>query len=310
MAKKESAVLALDIGGTNTRLGIAKDNKLVAKKTYPTKKLMGLLPVMKEFLKNNKKYSITMCGIGFAGPIVGKKAELTNADLKIDKAELEKYLNINVTLVNDFFAVGKGVSVLQEKDLYSVRKTGFNNNVQMVVGPGTGLGKAYVIDGKVVPGEGGQTLAGIKDIHDYQLIESIKKKKSDIIYYEDLISGRGIVNIYRHLAIKSNIDRDSKVGIKINSNHIMSAETVTSCSKNDELCNLTLMEFTKFYARFVRDSALHLIPSHIYLAGGISPVIIDYIKKYFLAEFTEHRAYSALLNKMSISVVLNTDVGL
>ena len=88
------------------------------------------------------------------------------------------------------------------------------------------------------------------------------------------------------------------------------AETITNQCGNDELCDSTLVYFTKYFARFTRDSALHLIPSKIYLSGGISPIIKEYIKKYFMKEFIKHRKYSGLLKKINISVVLNTDVGL
>ena len=73
---------------------------------------------------------------------------------------------------------------------------------------------------------------------------------------------------------------------------------------------MTLRIFTKFYARFVRDSALNLISSEVYLVGGISEAIKPYLKKFFLKEFLKHRTYSSMLKKVKLSVILNEDVGL
>jgi glucokinase len=73
---------------------------------------------------------------------------------------------------------------------------------------------------------------------------------------------------------------------------------------------MTLRIFTKFYARFVRDSALNLISSKVYLVGGISEAIEPYLKKFFIKEFLTHRKYTSMLKKIHVAVILREDVGL
>lgn len=300
----------MDIGGTNCRIALVENNKIIKKEIYATKEIKDLFRLINEFLKKNKKDDIKKACIGFAGPVIEGKAKLTNADLTINRKLLEKKLNIKIFLINDFHAIAQGIKVLKNKDFIVLNRSKFNNKVKMVVGPGTGLGKAYVVHELVFPGEGGLTLMGIEDIHDYSLLDFLRKEYGKQVYYEDILSGKGIINLYKHLAIKTSSQRSYQAGEKIKKTVMKSAEMITKYSNKDELCKLTLKEFTRYFARFTRDSALHLIPSHIYLCGGISPKIKEYLKKYFLKEFVKHRVYSELLKKINISIVLNTDVGL
>ncbi|MBN2367606.1 ROK family protein [Candidatus Woesearchaeota archaeon] len=303
-------VLGLDVGGTNLRIAQIKIKKkpvIVKQVNYLTKDVKNIINIINKF---DKKCDAAC--IGFAGPIVGNKAALTNAELKIDLSELKKKTNLkDITLINDFHAVGYGVPFLEKKDFLVLNKgTGFNNKVQMVVGPGTGLGKAYIINNKVYPCEGGLTVVGIEDIEDYALLDYLKGKYKGQVYYEDIISGRGLIDIYDHLEIKSNLEVNLKIRKLIKAEPVNKAKLITKYSKEDKLCDMTLRIFTKFYARFVRDSALNLISSKVYLVGGISEAIKPYLKKFFIKEFLKHRKYTALLKKVNLSVIINTDVGL
>ncbi|MEM3374821.1 MAG: ROK family protein [Candidatus Woesearchaeota archaeon] len=311
------AYLALDIGGTNTRIAFieVKNNKpkiVKLLKTY-TKNITNLAEFIKEFNKNNAKYAC----IGFAGPVLGNKARLTNGELEINVNDLKKKTNLKeLYLINDFHAIGLGVKYLDKKEFLVLNNgIGFNNNVEMVVGPGTGLGKAYIINNKVYPCEGGLTTLGIEDIQDYALLDYLKDKNKNLkngtqVYYEDVVSGNGLIDIYDHLEIKTNMKLNLKLRNLIKAEPVNKAKIITKYSSKDKLCDMTLHIFTKFYARFVRDSALNLISSKVYLAGGISEAISPYLKKYFMSEFLKHRKYTNLLKKVHISVILNQEVGL
>jgi glucokinase len=307
---KEKYVLALDVGGTNLRIALIEiKKKPIIKKheNYLTKDVKNLASVIKKF-----NHGATTACIGFAGPIVGNKASLTNANLGVDIAKLKKETKLkNIELINDFHAVGYGVKFLKESDFLSLNKgKGFNNNVRMVVGPGTGLGKAYIIKGEVYPCEGGLTTLGIEDIEDYALLDYLKEKHPGQIYYEDVVSGNGLIDIYDHLEIKSNLEVNLKIRKLIKEEPVNKAKLITKYSSKDRLCDMTLRIFTKFYARFVRDSALNLISSKVYLVGGISTAIKPYLKQLFVKEFLKHRKYKPLLKKVNVRVVLNQDVGL
>ena len=307
---KNNIVVGLDVGGTKLRIAsIEIKNKpiILNEKTIFTQKVKNLAPLIRNF--NNK--ADAAC-VGFAGPIVGNKAKLTNAELSVNVKKLMKETKLKeITLINDFHAIGYGVPFLSKSDFLVLNKgQGFNNNVEMVVGPGTGLGKAYIIINKVYPCEGGLTTLGIEDIEDYALVDYLKHKYSGPVYFEDVISGRGLMDIYDHLEIISNLKINFKVRNLIKEEPVNKAKLITLYSSEDQLCDMTLRIFTKFYARFVRDSALNLISSKVYLVGGISAAIKPYLKKFFITEFLKHRKYTSLLKRVNVSVILEQNVGL
>jgi glucokinase len=307
----KNTVLGVDVGGTNLRIALIeiKNKKpiIIKQKRFITAKVKDLPSVIKEFGNSSK----TAC-IGFAGPIVGNNAKLTNADLSVNITDLKKKTNLKeITLINDFHAIGYGVPFLNKSDFLVLNNgKGFNNNIKMVVGPGTGLGKAYLIDKKVYPCEGGLTTLAVADIDDYSLLDYLKDKYNGQVYYEDVISGRGLIDIYDHLEIKTNLQINFKIRKLIKEEPVYKAKIITEYSSKDKLCDMTLKIFTKFYARFVRDSALNLISSRVYLVGGISVAICPYLETFFIDEFLKHRNYSQLLKKINVSVILKEDVGL
>jgi glucokinase len=305
-------VLALDVGGTNIRIAKVeiKNRKPIIKKEkhFLTKDVNNLSSVINGFRDKEE-----VACIGFAGPIVEKEAKLTNADLRVNINDLKKETGLKeIKLINDFHAVGYGVPFLNKKEFYVLNKgKKFDNNVEMVVGTGTGIGKAYIINNKVYPCEGGVTTLGVGDIGDYALLDYIRTKYNVAsVYYEDVVSGRGLLDIYDHLEIKTNMVLNMKVMRLIKEEPVNKAKLITKYSSKDKLCDMTLQVFTKFYARFVRNSVLNLISSRVYLVGGISIAILPHIKKYFMQEFLKHRVYTNMLKKVDVCVVLNTEVGL
>jgi glucokinase len=305
-------VLALDVGGTNIRIAKVeiKNRKPTIKKErhFLTKDVNNLSGVIKGFREKEE-----VACIGFAGPIVEKEAKLTNADLRINIDALKKETGLKeIKVINDFHAVGYGLPFLKKKEFFVLNPgKGFNNNVETVVGPGTGLGKAYIINNKVYPCEGGLTTLGVGDIGDYALLDYVRTKYNVAsVYYEDVVSGRGILDIYDHLEIKTNMELNMKIMKLIRAEPVNKARLITKYSSKDKLCDMTLQIFTKFYARFVRNSVLNLISSRVYLVGGITTSIQPSLKKYFLQEFLKHRVYQGMLKKVDVSIVLNTEVGL
>ncbi len=303
-------VLSLDIGGTNTRIAVAEIDKrpiIKKEKTILTQKVKSVSSLINSF---NKK--IEIAGIGFAGPVLSHRAKLTNADLSINSSEIKKNTNLKkIHLMNDFFAVGVGSKFLRKSDLYSINDgKGFKNNVSMIVGPGTGLGKSLTIKDKVYPCEPGGTTLTIEDIDDYALFDYLKIRYRRMPIYEDVLSGNGLLDIYNHLEIKLNLPTNMKIKALIKEEPYYKAQVITKYSEKDKLCHMTLQIFTKFYARFVRDSCLNLLSSDVYLVGGISIAIKPYLKKYFMEEFLNNERYKKILKKVNINLVKNLDIGL
>jgi glucokinase len=303
-------VLALDIGGTNSRIAIFEiTNKgplLKKKKIVATNSIKDISKFINSF---NKK--IENCCIGLAGPVIGTKAKLTNVNLTIDVNKIKKDTILKeVTLINDFQARGHGIKYLSKNEKNMLHRGKKSNNISIVVGPGTGLGKVHIIDNNVYPCEPGWTTIGISNIDDYALMDYLKNKFDRQVYYEDILSGRGLIDIYDHLEIKSNLDTNMRIRKLIKEEPVHQAKVLVKYSSKDKLCDMTLRIFAKFYARYVKDSCLNLLTGKVYLIGGMSNAIKKYLKKEFMDEFTNHDVYSDMLKNVKIELVTNENIGL
>ncbi len=324
------SIISLDIGGTNTRIGLLEISQSQNKIMIAVKKKKKYLTesIIKKLGKSNQTSSITMfseavssiikkfgkeskaktsnIAIGFAGPVSGKRPKLSNLGMALDIDLLrEKTKASSVNIINDFSANAYGFPFIKKKDIFVLQKgiSKPNPKVIMLLGAGTGLGKSYIIDNRVYSCEPGWTLVGIKDIDDYALLDYFKGKLSRTPYYEDLVSASGLVNIYKYLEIKYNL---AKKSIKSSPD----TKLIIKYGKKDKLAGISIARFMDFYSRFARDSCLGLIPDEVYLTGGLSAALKPFFEKYFLKGFLDNARHKALLKKIRISLVLNEDIGL
>ena len=221
--KFSSYVLGADVGGTNTNIAIAgiKNLKpsLLFSLNFKTQKLESMIPPIKKTLAYaQKKYKIKvgLACFGVAGAVTYKDSiKLTNVNFNIDKDELIKKTPLEtISIINDFQALGYGLNLLDtknKKDIFEVRK----GNSQMhplfstkaLLGAGTGLGKSILVYDKNLdiyvpfPSEGGHGDFPPQNDFEMQLVQFIKKfiAISQPLTYEELLSGRGIENIYLFL---------------------------------------------------------------------------------------------------------------
>ncbi|MGC9976191.1 MAG: glucokinase, partial [Syntrophales bacterium] len=115
-------LLAGDIGGTNTRLGIFSKEKGVRSPVvavgFPSGQFPDFITIVREFLKNVNIRLDAAC-FGVAGPVVKGTAKITNLPWIIDEKELGKELNLPfVRLLNDLEAIAYAVPLLERSDLH------------------------------------------------------------------------------------------------------------------------------------------------------------------------------------------------
>ena len=159
-AKFDRLVLAGDIGGTNTNLGLVgyKDGKftLILETVCPSKDIDGLEAPIRETLKiaaeNNADLKPSHVCISAAGPVANNKCVMTNLPWSVDGDALSAATGIPTLVINDFMAISYGIPTLDVDDPKQIFKLTHTDGSQpapqkatkAVIGPGTGMGVGFL----------------------------------------------------------------------------------------------------------------------------------------------------------------------
>ncbi len=204
-SEKPSLILAGDIGGTHTRLGIygISQGKLrtVLEKTFPSPAYAGLKFILREFLEKGARIDAACFGV--AGPVIRETAKTTNLPWVVSAASLKKELQIErVEVINDLVANAYGIAVLTRNDLETLNKGKRVEGNAGLISAGTGLGEALLFwDGKrhiPSPSEGGHVEFGPRNRLEMELLEYLMNRFNHVSY-ERILSGAGIVHLYQFL---------------------------------------------------------------------------------------------------------------
>ncbi len=143
--------LGIDIGGTDIKFGVIKDEEIIAKRQIPTISCSSADELVDYIANAAEKlideYAITKVGVGVPGLIRHKK--VTSVNLPFDSTPLgellSKKLNMAVKMENDANCAALGEALIGEgKD--------FRNQIMITIG--TGLGGGIIIKNKIYHGKG------------------------------------------------------------------------------------------------------------------------------------------------------------
>lgn len=314
MALKQWNLVA-DIGGTNARFGVADYNsqqmKFIA--SYSVLDHVQFSDVLRHFLKavhaSGEWLDLPEAAcLAVACAVESDFVQFTNSSWVIERKQLCALLNTsNVHLINDFMAVGYGISVLKPKDWVQVGAgQPVPNKPIVVLGPGTGLGVCSLIPVgtgyQVVDGEGGHVdFAPVND-QEAEVLAVLRQKHSRVSI-ERLLSGQGIVNIYQSLAVLAGQQAVYQSPAEI---------TSAALHQSDELAIETLHFFCRTLGSVAGDLALTLgAKGGVYLAGGILPRFIDFFKRSdFQRRFLAKGRFSDYLSDIPLRVVTKENLGL
>ena len=322
----DSFLMAGDIGGTNTSLGIfgVKNNPaLLVSFHFKSRELRALHDAVNEALaysKDNYKINITKACFAVAGVLSanGDYAQITNAKWDASRKILLKKTNLKkIALINDFEAVGYGINTLAKKDVMAIKKAKPTPKAPiLVIGAGTGLGKTTLVYDrhqkayKPIPSEAGHSDFAAQSKLDFELVDFIRKrKKAKSVSYEQVLSGQGLGNIYLFLR-KNKKFKAAKYTKEIDKSK-SKPELISKYRKADKTCKETFEIFKIAYAGFAKNMALDgLALGGVYIAGGIAPKNREIFDKSFVKIFEESLKMGHILKRMPIYLILNYDVGL
>jgi len=316
-------LLAGDIGGTNTRLGIfSKEKGLrspLIEADFRSRQFPDFMTIVREFLKGINIRTDAAC-FGVAGPVMKGTAKITNLPWIIDENKLGRELNLPfVRLLNDLEAIAFAVPLLEPSDLHTLNEgSPVSGGSAAVVAPGTGLGEAFLTwDGthyRGRPSEGGHVDFAPSDDLERELLTYLQEKLGHVSY-ESVCSGPGILNIYCFLREKCYAEEPSWLSMRMageNDPVPVIIECALDRVNRCDLCVMTLNIFVSILGAEAGNLALKVMATtSVYLGGGIPRRILPFLENgRFMKSFRYKGRMSELVSQIPVFVILNPRIAL
>tara|TARA_B100000579_G_C22823280_1_gene851731 strand:- start:126 stop:1130 length:1005 start_codon:yes stop_codon:yes gene_type:complete len=307
-----------DIGGTNARLAFSNSDSDGLKEP----KIFNCIdfPTIEDLLTHYCKISEispNSLSLAVAGPVLDDLVKLTNGNWEFSKQKIMKNFKLDrAVFINDFtaqayaqvpfFSGGYKIENWEKEQSKPIGKliegTSNQNGPLLILGPGTGLGVATLVFGKneiiVLQGEGGQVHFTPRSDLEAEMYLWLRKENKNVSA-EEVISGRGLVNIYRFLKEKENLPNMNEGG------NPLSAEAIGEAAlKGNEVC----MKAVKLMFGILGTVAANGVLTNgswggVIIAGGITPKLIDLFKASpFQENFSSHEVYRKLLERVSVYI--------
>ena len=313
-------ILAGDIGGTSTRLGLFKGdvNRLepVRMKTFRSRDYKGLGAIVTEFLAADSPKIPAAC-FGIAGPVRHGKVAGPNLAWEVHDQAVAQELNLaNVTLINDLEANAYGITALKPEDLVTLQagEPGAQGNCA-VISVGTGLGEAGMYwNGKThlpFACEGGHADFAPRDEIESDLLVYLRGKFGRVSY-ERVLSGNGQLLLYEFLRDVKGRRETPSVVEQMRSDNPSAVITRAGLAGTCDLCVDALNWYVSLYGAEAGNLALKMMAAGgVYIGGGIAPKIIRKLEEHtFLISFLAKGRMQPLLEAIPVRVIMNDKTAL
>ena len=309
-------VLAGDVGGTVTRLGVFEvagdELREIREQSFASATASGLGEILSEFLEGRDSGCRAAC-FGIAGPVTGRRMRTTNLPWLLDADALERETGISpLVLMNDLEATAWGAIRLGDAGVCQLnpgRDDACGNGA--VIAAGTGLGEAGIYwDGRAMlpfACEGGHTGFSPADELGDGLLQFLRQRHGGRVSWERVLSGSGLADLYRYMLEGAGkmapdwfIEAD-RAGDPTPA--IAAAGLENSC----EVCASTLEVFARLYGEEAGNLALKIMATGgVWIGGGIAPKILPVLTGgAFMEGFLAKGRMRPLLESMPVRVILD-----
>jgi glucokinase len=305
--------LVADIGGTNARFALSspRSGELYGLRTYSVSEYANFSEVLEAYLDEAAREGASglpsAACLGVASPVDKPVIQFTNSPWFLDREALSRRLETPVRLINDFAAVGYGVTTLGEDDWFPLGGGPPRDDRPIgVLGAGTGLGVCAIVpvDGHyhVIETEGGHVDFAPVDAQEIAVLQLLASRFGRVSV-ERLLSGAGIVNTYRALA---------ELAGRTPAHDSAAAITDAALAGVESLAVRTLEMFCRVLGSTAGNLALTLgAHGGIYIAGGIAPRFRDFLaRSEFRARFEAKGRFSSYLREVPVRLVIRDNLGL
>ena len=313
-------ILAGDIGGTNTRIAIFKEDgerlQSVAEQIFPSQDHKNLEEIVSAFLSSHKATIRRAC-FGIAGPVRDGRCEATNLPWIVDARALSDTIGLqSVELVNDLEANAYGIATLDAAD-FKVLNEGDKvaRGNKAIISAGTGLGEAGLYwDGSQhhpFACEGGHSDFAPRNELEIELLRFLLER-FEHVSYEHIVSGPGLFNIYTFLRDTGCGEEEKWLADEMQLKDPSRVISAAALDGKSELCMRTLELFVLLYGAEAGNLALKVMATGgLYIGGGIAPKIIrERYDRMFMEAFTSKGRMKSMVASIPVRVILNDKTAL
>lgn len=312
MAELAFPVLVADIGGTNARFALVTGtiDPLLELGQTETRAHQTLAEAIADFVLPRVPVHPLSFVFAIAGPVHPDVSRLTNCPWEVDpKALVARFGLEAMVLVNDFEAQAFALPALGPDDTVVIGdKAPSASGTRVVVGPGTGLGAAGLLDvaGQLVPvpGEGGHISVEPVTERDFAIWPHIPRPEGCGTRLSAEILGQGAA----FLRLAEAIARTDGVSCT----YQKPADVTAGAEKGEPIAMEAVELFCEYMGRVAGDLALIYLPKGgVYLAGGIAPRLLNTLKNgRFRAAFEDKWPHNGLMSGFATCVVTHPQSGL
>jgi glucokinase len=296
--------LIADIGGTNARFALLREDgsfgdslsfQLADDPDFINAVAERVLPAL-----DAKPRSALLALAGIVG---GERIKITNGIWEIEPRRLKEAIGLDeILLINDFEALALALPALTGDSLLALGDGEMTPHApKLVIGPGTGLGIAALmpLGERWVPvaTEGGHMNLGPASQREFEIWPHLVPEGRRV-QVESVISGPGIENLYRAVAIAGGVTPEG----------FSAADVVGAAAEGDPIAGEALDIFTACLGRLSGDMVLLFLARSVFVAGGIPTRIIDRLQAgHFRRAFVDKAPYRDILESIGTAVITHPE---
>jgi glucokinase len=313
--------IAADVGGTHARIGLVVGRtdgsapvEVLYYHCYTCAQWPSLVALLQDFIAQlaatphaAAATQIDRCALACAGYVLDDAIVNENLRWPVPIAPIRHGLGIEqLAVINDFEAVAYAVQFIDAANgatIIDAAQPPAEGPV-LVMGPGTGLGAAVLLPGRprahVLPTEAGWVALAPGNEREMAILRVLQHDHAHVPY-EDVLSGPGLLKLYRALCEL----RGSEPTL-----HTPAQITDAAQVGADDTALESLQVFCGLLGSFVGDLVLLYRARSVYLAGGILPQIQHFLHTSTFAErYFNKGVMRAYLQQVSVRLIEHGQLG-
>lgn len=312
-------ILAGDVGGTKTLVALFDESRgtlgPVREETFSSRDFRSLEDVLSKFLNRESREALRAACFAVAGPVIEGRIKTVNLPWELDERSLAASLRTNVKLLNDLEGAAHGLSSIGPGEIERLQPGVKRTGNRALIAAGTGLGEAILVrEGErhhVVATEGGHADFAPRTDLETALLGYLRAEYGHVSY-ERLLSGPGLVNIYRFLRDSGHAPEPEWLRERLASGDPSAAISEVALTVGHPLCAAALDLFVSIYGAEAGNLALKSLAfGGVFIAGGIAPKILPKLRDgSFVKAFIDKGRLTDLMRSLDVSVVLNPRLAL